>query len=46
MKELTREEREFIYRVMNKIAVQGIDANQTKVDVMRKMDVEPKKEEE
>ena len=46
MTDLTKEEREFIYAIMNQVAVQGIDANQLKVDVMRKMDVEPKKEEE
>ena len=40
MKELTKEECEFIYQVMNLIAVQGVDANQMKVDVMRKMEVE------
>ena len=45
MKPLTKEEREFIYAIMNQVAVQGIDANQMKVDVMRKMDVEPEKEE-
>ncbi len=39
---LTKEERDFIYQVMNQVSVQGIDANQLKVDVMRKMDVEPK----
>ena len=46
MKDLTKKEREFIYSIMNQVAVQGIDPNQMKVDVMRKMDVEPKKEEE
>ena len=37
---LTKEEREFIYAIMNQITVQGIDPNQLKVDVMKKMDVE------
>lgn len=40
MKDLTEEEREFIYAIMNRVAVQGIDANQMKVDIMRKMEVE------
>jgi len=46
MIDLTKEEREFIYAIMNQVAVQGIGPNQLKVDVMRKMDVEPKKEED
>ena len=44
MKELTKEEREFVYAILNQVAVQGIDANQLKVDVMRKMDVEKEEE--
>ena len=42
---LTKEEREFIYAIMNQVAVQGIGANQLKVDVMKKMGVEPEEEE-
>lgn len=46
MKVLTKEEREFIYAIMNQVAVKGIEANQLKVDVMKKMDVEPDPPEE
>ena len=46
MKDLTKEEREFVYRILTQVALEGVDPNQLKVDVMRKMDVEPKKEED
>ena len=46
MKDLTKEEREFIYRLLTQVQLEGVDNNQMKTDVMRKMDVEPKKEED
>ena len=44
--ELTQKEREFVYTVLNQVALPGVDALRMKADVMEKMDVEPKKEEE
>ena len=44
--ELTKEEREFIYGLLNQTLIAGVAHNELKVSVMRKMDVEEDKEEE
>ena len=38
--ELTKEEREFIYGLLNQTLIAGVEHNELKVSVMRKMDVE------
>ena len=40
MVDLTKEEREFIYSLLNQTLIAGVDHNDLKVSVMRKMDVE------
>ena len=42
--ELTKEEREFIYAILNQVNVQGIDSNELKLSVLKKMDVEKEEE--
>ena len=44
MIDLTEEEREFIYSLLNQTLIAGIEHNELKVSVMRKMDVEENKE--
>ena len=37
MQSLTKDDREFIYEIMDKVTVQGEDAKQKVLNVMRKM---------
>ena len=38
--ELTQKEREFVYTVLNQVAIPGVDALRMKADVMEKMGIE------
>ena len=44
MIDLTKEEREFIYDLLNQTLILGVDHNRTKADIMEKMDVEKEEE--
>ncbi len=44
MADLTKEEREFIYAILNQVNVQGVEPNELKLSVLKKMDVEENKE--
>lgn len=44
MKDLTKEEREFIYEMVSQVNVRGVGPNEIKVSVLKKMDVEKDKE--
>ena len=40
MIDLTKEEREFIYAILNQVNVQGVEPNELKLSVLKKMNVE------
>jgi hypothetical protein len=40
MKDLTKEEREFIYEMVSQVNVRGVGPNEIKLSVLKKMDVE------